>query len=131
MCSPEPMDLGWPHCPLSSPTSLRLAFPPAHPRPALPHSRSRHTRAPTPGLQTLMPETCNLKPSASWHGGDEPAVDLQGDAGYVRGGGGEQEGRHPPQLRRLTVAAKGDSLAHVAALLFGRDAEVLGPRRIE
>ena len=38
----------------------------------------------------------NLKPSASRHGRDEPTVDLQGDAGDVRGGGGEQESRGPP-----------------------------------
>src|SRR5918994_6105270 len=43
--------------------------------------------------------------SASRHGGDEPTVDLQRDAGNVRGGWGEQEGRRPPQLRRFTVAA--------------------------
>src|SRR5918993_4721279 len=69
--------------------------------------------------------------SESRHGGDEPTVDLQGDAGYIRGGGGEQEGRRPPQLCGLAVAAQGYSLANIAALLLGRDAEVLGPRLVE
>ena len=50
---------------------------------------------------------------------NEPAVDLQGDAGDVGGGGGEQEGRRPPELLRLAVAAKGYSLAHVLALVLG------------
>jgi hypothetical protein len=40
-------------------------------------------------------EPCNLNHSASRHGGDEPTVDQQGDAGYVRGSGGEQEGCCP------------------------------------
>ncbi len=60
--------------------------------------------------------------SASRHGGDEPTVDLQRDAGNVRGGWGEQEGRRPPQLRRFTVAAQRNSLAKVAALLLCGDA---------
>src|SRR5215212_2879467 len=105
----------------------------AHPRPALPHRRRRRRRvsAPGSGAPTLMPETCNLKPSSSRNGGDEPTVYLQGDTGNVGGGGGEQEGRRPPQFFRLTVTFEGYSCAHVALLLLGRDAELLGPRLVE
>src|SRR5215212_2490607 len=87
MCPPEPMDHGWPHYPLL--TSSPLPFHSMHCPPAFPHSRSRRTRAstPTPEVQTLKPETCNLKLSASRHGGDEPTVDWQGDTGNVRAAG--------------------------------------------
>src|SRR5215210_2487526 len=78
-----------------------------------------------------MPETCCPQHGASRNGGDEPTVDLQGDTGNIGGGGGEQEGRRPPQFLRITVASEGDSCAHVAALLLGRDAELLCSRLVE
>src|SRR5215210_2779847 len=87
--------------------------------------------APTSGVQTLTAETCCLKPAPSRNGGDEPTVDLQGDTGYIGGGGGEQEGRRPPKFVRLTVASEGDSFAHIAALFLGRNAGFPGPRLVE